>query len=243
LLASSRVETVEGREREVTHRWRFRIGEAFPADSPLARFIVAVAAGMNDNVLANGLFVESERDFEHLYFFSLANSHLYEVAETLHKAHREWEEVRDFVDALDEARQQDFTMIKALAEPAGDWPSNRLKELRNMFFHYLRLDGAAVDAGRLPLLRGLADAADMEGEVVIEAGGPLNGIRARFTDEVFVKALTATYENGELERLVAALADYQPALNRFAQAALGRFLRELPDGVVASEGGRDDGQL
>lgn len=90
----------------MTHEWRFRIGDAFPADSPLARFIVAVARGMDDTVLANTRFVEAEKDYERLYFFILANSHLYEAAETFHKAHKEWEEVREFVGSLDEERQQ-----------------------------------------------------------------------------------------------------------------------------------------
>jgi hypothetical protein len=227
---------MNNRENGIAHRWRFRIGDAFPADSPLARFIVAVAEGMNDNLLANGSFVTAEKDSERLYFFSLANSHLYELAETMRKAHQEWDDVRNFVDNLADEFQEDFTKIIALADQAGGWPRNRLKELRDMFFHYLRLDRAAAQAGQLPLLRGLTDAADMEGEVVIEEGGPLNGVRATFADEVFVKALTAEFEDGELERLVATFADYQPALNRFAQAAIGRYLRELPDGVVVHEG-------
>ena len=57
---------------------------------------------------------------------------------------------------------------------------------------------------------------------MIERGGPLNGICAMFADEVFIKTLTADYDDDELERLVTALVKYQPALNRFAQAALGR---------------------
>jgi hypothetical protein len=63
---------------------------------------------MNDTVFANGLFVEAERPHELLYFFSLASSHLYEAAETLRQAHREWEEVRGFVASLDQERQEEF---------------------------------------------------------------------------------------------------------------------------------------
>src|SRR5438876_112511 len=99
---------MNGRAGEnVTHEWRFRIGDAFPADSPLARFIVAVAQGMNDSLLANTLFVESEKPYEHIYFFNLASSHLFEVAETFRKAHRQWEEVRNFVARLNADRQAD----------------------------------------------------------------------------------------------------------------------------------------
>jgi hypothetical protein len=90
------------------HEWRFRIGAALPSDSPVARFIVAVAAALNDNLLSNTLFVESEKPYEHIYFFNLASSHLYEAAETFRQAHREWQEVREFVAALDDDRRGEF---------------------------------------------------------------------------------------------------------------------------------------
>jgi hypothetical protein len=83
-------------EANITHEWTFRMRDAFPAESPLARFIVAVAQGMNDSILANDLFVRSERPYENIYLFNLVSSHLYEVAETFRQAHREWDEVRAF---------------------------------------------------------------------------------------------------------------------------------------------------
>lgn len=234
LEAGASLDTVGvlGEELDLTHEWRFRIGEAFPADSPLARFVVAVAQGMNDTLLANQLFVEAEKDYEVVYFFNLANSHLYEVAETFRQADREWKEVRAFVSSLDEERQEEFARIAALAAPGAEWPGARLKELRNQFFHLLKLDYAAAEADQLPLQRGLAKAADTHSSLVIEAGGPLNGIRALFAVEVFHHALTADYEDDEFERLAASFAEYQPALNRFAQGAVGRYLTELPAGVV-----------
>jgi hypothetical protein len=227
---------VEEAAPEITHEWHFRIGDAFPADDPLARFIVAVGQAMNDTSLANSLFVQSERPYEHVYFFNLASSHLYEAAETFRQAHREWEEVRDFIAALEPVRQEEFASISALADPTAEWPGNRLKELRNSFFHYLRLDRAAAEAGRLPLQAGLAQAADHDGQVIIERGGPLNGIRALFADEVLLNALSADFEEDEFERLAASFGQYQPALNRFAQAAVGRYLRERPEGVVEFHG-------
>lgn len=227
---------MEGRPgNNLRREWRFQIGEVLPSDSPLGRFIVAVAGALNDNLLSNTLFVESEEPYEHIYFFNLASSHLYEAAETFHKAQREWDEVRQFVEALDEDRRAEFERINALAAPDAGWPGNRLKAIRNSFFHYIRLDRAASDAGQLPLTHGLHGAAGLEGRVVIEPGQPLGGIRALFVDEVLIKSVTNDYEEGELERLIAALANYQADLNRFAQGALGRYLREQPEGVVAYE--------
>src|SRR5581483_4926228 len=107
--------------------WGFQIGKALPSDSPLARFVVAVGGALNDNLLSNTLFVQSEKPYEHIYFFNLASSHLYEAAETLRKADREWEEVRLFVAALDDERRREFKRIIALAAPNAGWPGNRLK--------------------------------------------------------------------------------------------------------------------
>lgn len=187
---------------------------------------------MNDSDFANSLLVKARKGYEQVYFFSIASSHLYEAAETFRQAHREWEEVREFVASLEQASQDDFALVTGLAAPTADWPANRLKELRNSFFHYLRLDRAAVNADKLPLVKGLKEAADADGRIVIEAGGVLTGIRAIFADDVFVSTLAADYEEDELERLVSSLPDLQGALNRFAQATVGRYLRELPVGVV-----------
>jgi hypothetical protein len=224
---------MEGGADNIRHEWRFRIGDVLPYESPLARFIVAVAGALNDNLLSNTLFVESEKPYEHIYFFNLASSHLYEAAETLLRAHREWDEVREFIAGLDDERRAEFERVVALAAPDAGWPGERLKVIRNSFFHYLRLDRAAADAGKLPIAHGLEAAADLEGLLVIEPGATLGGIRALFADEVAIKVVTDDYEDGELERLVAALANYQADLNRFAQAALGRYLIEQPEGVVA----------
>ena len=67
------------------------------------------------------------------------------------------------------------------------------------------------------------------------AGDPL-----AFADEVAVKTLTADFEEGELERMIGVLANYQAELNTFAQAALGRYLHELPAGIVHHDAADDD---
>lgn len=223
---------------ELRHEWRFTIGAVFPSESPLARFVVAVGGALNDNILSNTLFVQARQGHERLYFFNLASSHLFEAAETFRQAHREWQEVRDFVATLEAERREEFERLTALAEPNASWPGDRLKAIRNSFFHYLRLDRAAAEAGQLPIARGLAEAVDLESSLVIEPGAGLSGIRALFADEVLVKTITDGYEDDELERLVEALAAYQGDLNRFAQGAIGRYVREQPDGLVQHEAGR-----
>jgi hypothetical protein len=221
--------------QNIRYEWRFRIGDVLPADNPLARFIVAVAAMLNDTILSNSMFVRAQRPYERSYFFSLSTSHLYEAAETFYRAQRDWAEVRNFVAGLDAERYEEFERVAALARPDAGWPGSRLKEIRNSFFHYVRLDRAAAQAGRLSLADGMAAAEDVEGLLVIEPGGPLSGIRAGFADDIGVSALTASMEDGELERLAAELADYVGALSRFSQAAVGRYLYDQPQGVVRHE--------
>jgi hypothetical protein len=223
-------------ESEIGQEWRFRIGDALPSDDPVARFVVAVAAALNDNILAHTLFVEAdERDGHIVYFFGLVSSHLYEAAETFLRAYREWPEVQTFVASLDQERRDEFARITELATLNAPWPGQRLKEIRNAFFHYVKLDRAAYDAGRLPLALGLQAAADHNSSLVIESDATLSGIRAKFADEVVVSAMTHDYGDDEFSRLAATLADYQLDLNRFGQAAVGRYINTLPADVVTHE--------
>jgi len=52
------------------------------------------------------------------------------------------------------------------------------------------------------------------------------------SDDVLVKAMTEDLGDGEYERLLTTLADYQADLNRFAQGALGRYIGDRADGIV-----------
>ena len=48
--------------QEKIEELRFRVGDAFPPDDPLARFILVVSMGLNDNSLANTRFVTPRRN-------------------------------------------------------------------------------------------------------------------------------------------------------------------------------------
>jgi hypothetical protein len=117
------------------HELRFRVGDALPADDPLARFILVVSMGLNDNSLANTRFVNTDEEYELLYFFRLASGHLHELANRLRVAHEEWPEVQKFVAGLDKRHRDDFAAIVQLAEPKND-TGEKLGRIRNEFFHY-----------------------------------------------------------------------------------------------------------
>ena len=43
---------------------RFKVGDALPADDPLARFILVVSMGLNDNSLSNTRFVNTKEPYD-----------------------------------------------------------------------------------------------------------------------------------------------------------------------------------
>ena len=127
-------DSTSGGEQEI-REVRFEVGDALPADDPLARFILVVSMGLNDNSLANTTFVETEEPYKLVYFFQLASGHLYELAKTLRRAYEEWREVKEFIDALPQEYQDDFDAIVSLADEKNE-TGRRLRHLRNGFFHY-----------------------------------------------------------------------------------------------------------
>src|SRR4051812_40280120 len=96
-------------------RYEFTIGDVFPADDPVARWLVTISVGMNEVVLANTKFEAGEQDFENLYFFRLASTHLWELAKFISQTYTAWEEVGAFVDGLSEAAREHFEAIKQIA--------------------------------------------------------------------------------------------------------------------------------
>jgi len=220
----------DGPEQDV-QIWSFRFGDAFPADDPLARFVVVVALGLNDNTLSHTRLVAAEEAYERLYFFHLASGHLFGLADELSRAHEEWSEIRAFVATLDEQYRNDFDAIVGLAS-SDDTTGTRLRAIRNRFFHYPSLRRRSAERGWLPLQRALRDLSELDAEVRAGAGGLGGGIRALFADDVLVNLMTREIDEDEIAGLLATLGDLQAGYNRFAQAAVGRYLRNLPRGVV-----------
>src|SRR5687768_10424096 len=77
----------------------FRIGDAFPADDPVARWITALAMSHNDIRHGNLRMIDpGTPDHERLYYLRLVASHFKEIADDLSQAYDTWPEVRTFVD-------------------------------------------------------------------------------------------------------------------------------------------------
>jgi hypothetical protein len=214
------------------HELRFRVGDALPADDPLARFILVVSMGLNDNSLANTRFVNTDEEYELLYFFRLASGHLHELANRLRVAHEEWPEVQKFVASLDKQYRDDFAAIVQLADPKND-TGEKLGRIRNEFFHYPDLLRKTAERGKLPVMKALRDGASDEGTISLGENA-LGGVRAHFADELGAKLVMAHVglDEDEQRALVKELGELQAAYGRFAQAALGRYLNGLGDVVT-----------
>jgi hypothetical protein len=115
-----RLADVNEADEQELRELRFKVGDALPADDPLARFILVVSIGLNDNGLSNTRFVNTKEPYELLYFFRLASGHLHELANRLRRAHEEWPEVQEFVASLQENYRDDFESIVRLANPNDD---------------------------------------------------------------------------------------------------------------------------
>ncbi len=56
-LCRPRLADVNEADEQELRELRFKVGDALPADDPLARFILVVSMGLNDNSLSNTRFV------------------------------------------------------------------------------------------------------------------------------------------------------------------------------------------
>jgi hypothetical protein len=220
-------------------RLEFRIGEAFPADDPLARWMTVVAMSHNDLVFCN-LRMSGPRELppaENIYYFRLVASHYWELALFLRKTYQEWQVVRDFVSGLDEAVRSDFDCVIAPADDSRA-PERAIFSLarelgghRSVFFHYPELDEQKALKGREQLQRAMRAAAELDSS--ISAREHFGSVRFDFADEIGVQFF-GTDEEGA--RLMERLREPMSAAMRFGQAAMQAYLEGLADGIVTLTG-------
>ena len=85
---------------------RFKIGEAFPADDPLARWVTVCAMAMNDALLVNRWLIPRLQEevpselHETVYLGRVAAAHLYEAASFLRKYRRQ-PKIKKFIEDLE----------------------------------------------------------------------------------------------------------------------------------------------
>lgn len=205
---------------------RFEIGDLFPADDPVARWLTPCAMALNDLLYINRhlvpLLEEDGPGFETTYLSRLAAGHLYEIAKFLHESEARVQEILAFVAGLDEEVRDAYETVKAAG--AREVPfSDRLAHARNHAFHYAELVPNAPDHERLK--RAMVAHAGETGEIH-DGGTLLNDFRALFADEIAVELAFP----GDLDyrEFVETLSTTISAFLTFSVAAIARYIGDAP---------------
>lgn len=211
---------------------RFRIGAAFPADDPIARFVTVLAMVSNDHIRAvhaldaAGSDSADDRARRTWLFRWLTAAH-FEAIDFIANTRRSYKREVDALLAAPGARDA-LTAVLAANDPKsekylGDW----LKRHRNVMFHYPKVHPDAAANNREEIQQALRDAADLDGEIV--NGDVLAQNLFLFADEVVVQWMPK-----EPEIVLGRLASASLDLVQFAQITMREYLRRLPDGVLTT---------
>jgi hypothetical protein len=209
---------------------RFKDGDAFPAEEPLARWLTVCAMALNDLLLVNRWLVprlSGEIDAsggETVYLGRLAASHFFEVAKFLEKSDAV-DDIRQFVSGLDPDVQGAYEKVKAAGSSNTSGFAKDLARARNQFFHYSELLPQAEDYERLKV--AMEGHAESIGEIR-ERGPVVEGFRASFADDIAVE-LSFPESEVDLPGFVAMLADHIAAYLQFGFGALPAWIRSRAD--------------
>jgi len=206
------------------HRLSFRIGEAFPADDPVARWLTVLAMASNDFFRMFRWVDCAETLGTRLLAFRIQAAAIFEAATNLREAIRLVPEVRSFCGSLvTEGREAADRIVAAVDKKSehyiGDWAEPH----RNLTFHYPKMHPKAAEHGNEEIKTALKCAADLEG--AITADDSFGSVRFGFADEVALKFLPdATPEDAVA---LAAVRDTGLALACFVQHAANAYLEKL----------------
>jgi len=203
----------------------FKIGEAFPASDPVARFLTGLAMISNDWLrLITQLPSGDDRDPDaaglRLMSFRQQASLFHEAAVFMTTAPKRFPAIAEFISRLEPAATDAYEQIVGAIDPAsphfqGPWLAGH----RNVTSHYPEMHPE---------------------KFTLTEGESASSIRFGFADEIVVQWLPSG-EDGDpkptLERLRTAVL----ALGRFTREALAAYLASRPAGTISIE--RDDREL
>ncbi|MCW2783370.1 MAG: hypothetical protein JWR35_3821 [Marmoricola sp.] len=213
---------------------RFRIGDAFPADDPIARWATVVSMAINDTIYVNVRMIEGDLPPElDLYYFRLVAGHFIEVCTWLAETPAQWPEVQTFLDGLPDDARNMLAELQAFASQRHPLHST-LTRSRNTLFHYPTLHPARDEAGVEELANAMREASDLHSS--LESGKDWASFRARFADEVAVQFVST--DQAKTRELFDSLQGPMFSLVEFGQAVLLEHLKRLDPAVVQPFGPR-----
>jgi hypothetical protein len=216
----------------------FKIGEAFPANNPVARFVIVLAMIYNDWRRTMEPMVASVEDADpdglgiRLLHFRQAVGYSHEATLFLRDARRR-PEIDTFVSGLGAEAPRHYDRMFVALRPVRKW----VRHQRNAVFHYpsfIPRDDEPPDFdGRFAA--ALAAATDETSSATLR--DTYREVRLDFADAVAVHRLgfKLPEQEGDLKALMGALVDAHDALKPFVVHAVDAYLNSLPPGVVRAE--------
>src|SRR5215207_905701 len=90
----------------------FKVGDAFPAADPIARWATVLSMAANNAIYLNVRIIEGDLPPElNLYYFRLLAAHFFEAAMWLQQTRKTWPEVDGLISSLDEASQERYENV------------------------------------------------------------------------------------------------------------------------------------
>lgn len=221
---------------------RFRIGEAFPAEEPLARWMTVCAMALNDLLLINRwLFPklkgeEPAEAYEITYLGRLGAANLFEAATFLRRSDRRVAIVRELVAGLDNEPRAAYAELLEIGDGGRGEFYAQLKHARNTVFHYHQLiQGQGEEYEHLKL--AMAGHAADEEEQGIRRGKiedvppPITGFRSIFADDVATEMMLPGNTDVELRPFLGELSTHIVSFMVFVKAAFNAYTLTRPEGV------------
>ena len=212
-----------------TTRVRFRLDEVLPPEDPVAQWIVNLARGLDDLMIANVRlrigFAENTDPTEHFYDIRAIAVHSWELAKFLRESEQAREEVAAFMSTLDDRHREDYAELsEALSEPAESDSrveltfKRNLSSARDQSTHYSRIDHKL-------LRRAMKRIGDQEGE--LSFGERFKDFRSHFAADVGAQMFFAMKGDEEPFREFAdKLNEVVLQLVRYAQAAIRKYFED-----------------
>lgn len=229
----------------------FRIGDAFPADNPVAVFLVAMSTALNDLLLTNRQLLggdDSEPGLyevdppEHLFLLRSSISQVWELRESLRHA-RKQDAVEKFLANLPQKSKQHLAAIEDPNRDDAPWIEEAIKHIRHQTNHY----GGKWNWTDLEW--AMDKIADGEGAIEMSSS-KVAGMRLRFADEIaaqhlmrkfpeYAEGVSAEVDNeaiqARLRTLFTAIGEFTSAALAFICQAIEAYFEALPEGVIRAE--------
>jgi hypothetical protein len=204
----------------------FRIGDDFPADDPVARYVTVLAMIYNDwrrtAEAMGGAGSGAEGMGVRLLHFRQVVGYSHEATTFMKGARKRYPKIDAFVSGLDVEVLEHYDRMFVALRPVREW----VRRQRNAAFHYpsvIPWKGQAPDFDTR-FADALAAAADEASSARL--GNSYREVRFEFADAVAVHRLgfKLPEQEDDLKALMRALADAHDALKVFVVAAVSSYL-------------------